>query len=131
MREGLPRERRSIPDGEMDRLRQGAEPFCGNYSPEQRADRTDRDAARGPRQARSRHWRSEDDHGLQLGQLREGLLGHVPAVVERVVDGSGDAAVNGRGIAAGLAAEDDSMVARYARGSLGQDGGSYIPPLGA
>ena len=130
-REGLPQDRASIAEDEMDWLPSGADPFYGKYTPNNVL--TDRTKTRlevlGKPIVIDGEARS--DFGLQLHQLAEVLRSHGLQVVTRVVDESARLEAVRRELAENLAAGDDFVLVNYARRALGQKGGGHISPLGA
>ena len=130
-RKGLPQDRASIAEDEMDWLPPGANPFYGKYTPNNvlnEQTKTRRQVLGKPilidGEARS-------DFGLQLRQLGQVLRSHGLSVVTRVVDESAEPAVIRREMAENLARSEDYVLVNYARKALGQSGGGHISPLGA
>ena len=129
--EGLPRDRSSIADDEMAWLWKGADPFYGKYTPNNVLNERTKTRLEVLGKPILIDGDPKSDFGLQLHQLAQVLRSHGLAVVTRVVDESADPAAIRREIAANLAAGEDFVLVNYARGSLGQEGGGHISPLGA
>ena len=129
--DGLPRDRSSIADDEMAWLWKGADPFYGKYTPNNVLNERTKTRLEVLGKPILIDGDPKRDYGLQLHQLAQVLRSHGLAVVTRVVDESADPAAIRREIAANLAAGEDFVLVNYARGSLGQEGGGHISPLGA
>ncbi len=130
-KDGLPRDRQSIAQDELAYLPEGADPFYGKYTPNNvltERTKTRLEVLGKPILIDGDH---KSDFGLQLRQLAQLLGSHGLEVVTRVVDENADPAAIKREIAANLAAGGDFVLVNYARGSLGQEGGGHISPLGA
>ena len=130
-KEGLPRDRSSIAEDEMDWLWPGADPFYGKYTPNNVLN----DRAKTRLEVLGKPILIEgdpkSDYGLQLRQLAQVLRSHGLEVVTRTVDDGADPAAIRREIATNLGMGEDYVLVNYARRSLGQQGGGHISPLGA
>ena len=130
-REGLPRDRRSIAEDEMDWLPLGADPFYEKYTPNNVLNEGTKTRLEVLGKPILIDGKLKSDFGLQLRQLARVLRSHGVEVLTRVVDESTDVAAVRRELAANLATGDDFVLVNYARRSLGQQGGGHISPLGA
>ncbi len=130
-KDGLPQDRQSIARNELVYLPEGANPFYGKYTPNNvltERTKTRLEVLGKPILIDGDH---RSDFGLQLRQLAQVLGSHGLEVVTRVVDEHADPAAIRSELAANLAAGGDFVLVNYARGSLGQEGGGHISPLGA
>ena len=130
-RDGLPRDRGSIAEDEMDWLPPGADPFYGKYTPGNVLNERTKTRLEVLGKPMLIGGEAKSDFGLQLRQLAQVLRSHGLRVAARVVDGDGDPAAIRRELAANLARPEDYVLVNYSRRALGQEGGGHISPLGA
>lgn len=130
-RDGLPKDRASIADGEMAWLPPGIDPFYGKYT----ANNVFTDRTKSRLEVLGKpipiEGEPKSDFGFQLRQLAELLRSHGLDVALRVVGDDADASMIRGELVENLSTGGDYVLVNYARKALGQKGGGHISPLGA
>ena len=130
-RDGLPTDRQSIGEDEMDWLPPGADPFYGKYTPGNVLNDRTKTRLEVLGKPILIEGAPKSDFGLQLRQLAQVLRSHGLRVAARVVGADADTAAIRQELAANLARPEDYVLVNYSRRALGQEGGGHISPLGA